>query len=64
MAKESSALSEGKAKQTDFMRAALMMVNASLIVRRHSSTSDHFLPPLRTAVRGMRIFAAAGMNWW
>ena len=64
VARESLAVSEGKAGQTDCMRVTLMLLKASRITGNHSSLSKPFLPPLRAAVRDSRIFAAAGMNQW
>ena len=57
MARESLAVSEGKAGQTDCMRVTLMLLKASRITGNHSSLSKPFLPPLRAAVRDSRIFA-------
>ena len=60
VAKASSA---GKARQTDFMRAALMLLKASCMSVVQLRVSAPFLSPFNSVVRGRRIFATEGMNW-
>ena len=62
MARDSYALSWGKARQTERSRAALMLEKAVVIGEDQVRTSAPFLPPLRTAVSGSRMLAAAGTN--
>ena len=55
MAWEISVVSEGKARQTESMRATLMLLKHGGPPFR---TLDPFLLPLKTGVRGRRFFAA------
>ena len=64
VAKESSAVSFGKARHTVLSRAFLMFVRASDIDDVHTSFSEPFFPPFRAAMRGSRMFAAAGTKRW